>query len=166
MSEIVFSVVGKPRGKQRPRMARRGRKTITYTPQETLDYERSIREGFLLASLKRQLPLTGLIAIEVVALFPRTKALSFQYKDGSYKHGTGRLMMGVKPDGDNVLKCVWDGIGDFIDKGDSRVVYGNILKLYTAIDENPGTFVRVRQIENMSNLDGLVDVDWTSSAVD
>jgi Holliday junction resolvase RusA-like endonuclease len=166
MCDITFSVVGKPHGKQRPRMSRRGRKTITYTPQATVDYERSLREGFLLAAMKQQLPLTGLIAIEVVALFPRTQALSFQYKDGTYKHPMGRLMMGVKPDGDNVMKCVWDAVGDYIEKGDSRVVYGNVLKLYCAIDENPGTFVRVKNVESVSDLGGLIDINWTSSAVD
>jgi Holliday junction resolvase RusA-like endonuclease len=163
--EIIFSAVGNPRGKQRPRMARRGHKTITYTPQETLAYERTIRESFLLSALKEDLPLKGLLVVDVVALFPRTKALSFQYKNGTYKHGRERIPHNVKPDADNVLKCVLDGIGDYIEGGDSRVVSARITKLYSGVDENSGTIVRIRQIE-LDDLAGILDVDWADSGID
>ena len=163
--EIIFSAIGKPIGKQRPRMARRGRKTITYTPQETLQYEREIREAFLLACLKTDLPLKGLLVVDVVALFPRTKALSFQYKNGTYKHGRERIPHNVKPDADNVLKCVLDGIGEYIEGGDSRVVSARITKFYSGIDENGGTIVRIRQIES-DDLTSVLDVDWATSSID
>lgn len=155
---IVFSVEGNPRGKQRPRMARRGRRTITYTPQETLEYERRIRESFLLSSLKEELPLRGKLAIEVVAVFPRTKALSFQYKNGTYKHGRERFFHAVKPDADNVLKCVLDGIGDYIEGGDSRVVHAVITKVYAGVDENAGTHIKLWNVEGLSEIDGI---DWS-----
>ena len=161
---IVFSAIGKPVGKQRPRMVRRGRKTITYTPQETQNYERTIREAFLLAALKEELPLTGALVVDVVALFPRTKALSFQYKNGTYKHGRGRLLHAVKPDADNVLKCVLDGIGDYIEGGDSRVVSARITKFYSGIDENEGTIVRIRQVE-ANNIAGTLDVEWANGEI-
>ena len=160
MCELVFYALGAPRGKQRPRMARRGRKTITYTPQETVEYERSIREAFLLAALREQLPLTGPLMIEVVAIFPRTKALSAQRKDGTYKHDTGRLIHAVKPDGDNILKAVQDAVGDYIEGGDSRIVSASVTKLYGAIDENSGTIVRVKSVELSELMD---DVEWSRS---
>ena len=160
MCEIVFYALGAPRGKQRPRMARRGRKTITYTPQETLEYERTIREAFLLAALREQLPLTGPLVIDVVAIFPRTKALSVQRKDGTYKHDTGRLIHAVKPDGDNVLKAVQDAIGDYIEGGDSRIVRASVTKLYGAIDESAGTIVRIKSLD----LPKLMEqVSWSSA---
>lgn len=163
--EIIFSAIGKPIGKQRPRMTRRGRKTITYTPQETVNYERLIREAFLLSALKEELPMTGLLVVDVVALFPRTKALSFQYKNGSYKHSTERIPHSVKPDADNVLKCVLDGIGDYIEGGDSRVVSARITKFYSRIDENEGTIVRIRKIEP-NQLSVALDVDWADGEIE
>ena len=163
---IQFSVSGAPRGKQRPRMVRRGRKTITYTPIETKNYERQIREGFLLSALRADLPLRGNLCIEVIALFPRTKSLEFCYKDGRYKHGVGRLLMGVKPDGDNIMKCVWDGIGEYIDGGDSRVVHGAITKMYCGIGELPRTFVRIWGVSNLEDLLGVINLDWACGTID
>ena len=162
---ITFSILGTPKGKQRPRMVRRGRKTITYTPPETLQYEREIREGFLLAALREDLPLKGNVYVEVVAVFPRTKALNFQYRNGTYKYGRTRLLQNKKPDGDNVLKCVLDGIGDYIEGGDSRVVYTSIVKLYAGIDENAGTHVKIGTIDSMDDLDciGINGIDWAKS---
>lgn len=164
--DLRFFALGAPRGKQRPRMARRGRKTITYTPQETLEYERRIREAFLLASLHDQLPLRGPLWVDVIAIFPRTKALSFRYKNGTYKHSTSRILHAVKPDEDNIRKCVLDGINDYIEGGDSRVVGGTTLKVYASIDEECGTLVRVRNAESLEALGALYDFGWGAGSID
>ncbi len=158
--DLRFFALGAPRGKQRPRMARRGRRTITYTPQETLQYERTIREAFLLAALHDELPLTGPLWVDLIAIFPRTKALSFRYKNGTYKHGTSRILHTVKPDEDNIRKCVLDGIGDYIEGGDSRVVGGTTLKVYCSVDEKPGTLVRIRRFDELSEIEGIYDFRW------
>jgi len=163
MIDLRFFALGAPRGKQRPRMARRGRRTITYTPTETLEYERKIREAFLLSAIHDQLPLIGPLWVDLVAIFPRTKALSFCYKNGTYKHSTSRILHAVKPDEDNIRKCVLDGIGDYIEGGDSRVVGGTTLKVYCSIDESPGTLVRIRQFKDLSEINAIYDWGWASN---
>lgn len=41
--EIKFTVPGPPRGKQRPRICRINGRSVTYTPRQTIEYEKLIR---------------------------------------------------------------------------------------------------------------------------
>ena len=49
--EIKFKILGKPRGKQRPRMCIRFGKQITYTPKQTSEYEKLIKASYSLLGL-------------------------------------------------------------------------------------------------------------------
>ena len=149
---ITFMVPGLPVGKQRPRLTRRGKFTRVYTPEKTKEYERRVREAFLLRCIHTDLPLSGPLRLDVLAVFPRTKALLKQYKDGSYKHPTHRILHAVKPDHDNVRKCVSDGLDDYIEGGDSRIVGGATLKVYARIDESPATFICIRPVDDVVSL--------------
>lgn len=144
MSEVIeYFVPGVPFGKQRARMVRRGTRTITYTPQETVTYESQLTRGFLTSASHADLPLRGPIRVDICLVFPRTKALLSVNRKGDYKHGAGRLLMSVKPDEDNIRKCVLDSLTDYIEGGDSRVVGGTTLKVYAAVDEVSGTHIRI-----------------------
>ena len=46
---IAFTVPGKPVGKQRPRFSRRGTAVRTYTPRQTAEYERLVKESYIAA---------------------------------------------------------------------------------------------------------------------
>ena len=41
--EIKFKILGKPRGKQRPRMCVSFGKQVTYTPKQTSGYEKLVK---------------------------------------------------------------------------------------------------------------------------
>lgn len=47
---LRFEVPGNPMGKQRPRVTLRGGYAHAYTPLETVNYERCIKESFLRAA--------------------------------------------------------------------------------------------------------------------
>ena len=52
--------MGKPRGKQRPRMCVRFGKQITYTPKQTSEYEKIVRASYMAVSkmfFKKDIPL-------------------------------------------------------------------------------------------------------------
>ena len=58
--EIKFKILGKPRGKQRPRMCIRFGKQITYTPKQTIEYEKLIKASYMAVSrtfFKKGVPL-------------------------------------------------------------------------------------------------------------
>jgi hypothetical protein len=102
--------------------------------------------------------------VDVVAVFARTKKLNTQFVDGTYKYPEGRLLHAVKPDEDNVRKCVCDAIGDYIEGGDSRIVGGSTLKVYGSINESTGTYVRIRDAESLGSpieIERLLGLDWS-----
>ena len=48
--EIKFIVPGNPRGKQRPRVCKIRGKTITYTPKQTIEYEKLVGASYTAVS--------------------------------------------------------------------------------------------------------------------
>lgn len=91
---IVFSVMGKPIAKERPRLGRGG----TYTPTKTKDYEKLVNRSSRAAMQDKQ-PLTGLLQLSVMIF----------RADG--KHA----------DIDNILKSVMDGMAGAVYYNDSQV---------------------------------------------
>jgi Holliday junction resolvase RusA-like endonuclease len=81
--EIVFTVMGKPIAKERPRLGRGG----TYTPKKTKDYESDVRNAAQEA-MQGKPPLTGLIQLSMVIW-----------------RADGR-----QADVDNIVKSVMDGM--------------------------------------------------------
>lgn len=111
---LTMSVPGEPVAKGRPRVVRAGKFTRTYTPKKTLRYEETIAEYAreqIDAAPENIFPLDGPVLAEITAVFKRPK---------SRKAGA---MMDRKPDIDNVVKAILDGLsnGGAL-QTDSRVV--------------------------------------------
>lgn len=151
-----FTVVGEPRGKERPRhrvvMPKRGGKPFvtTYTPESTTSYERQV---FLeTIPIRRKIGMiTGPVRISILIGMPipksYTKARQHAIRHGFEAH-TG------KPDIDNVVKAVLDGLvrsagtGDLREhvgllRDDTQVVQLNVIKDFT---DEPRVFVRVTEL--------------------
>ena len=93
--EIKFKILGKPRGKQRPRMCVRFGKQITYTPRQTSEYEKLVNASYMAVSrtfFKKGVPLE----VNILAFF------SGKYSDSGWAT--------KKPDSDNIIKIVLDGL--------------------------------------------------------
>ena len=140
MKEIEFVVYGRPKGKGRPRFTLDGH---AYTPQTTKAYEKEIRQAF------REAGGTSFgtvpVAVEVVAYYPIPK--SARKSDKEAMEAGLRVPM-VKPDIDNVLKAILDGIqgndGAFHD--DVQVVSIRAEKRYDRIGTEGAVVVRVRDV--------------------
>lgn len=91
--EYTFSVEGKPRVKQRPRMTRGGR---TYTPKATLDAEQSIRDQY--GGPKFEGP------VKVMILYMRDSQ-EITITDIQWENTSK-----VRGDVDNLVKCTLDGL--------------------------------------------------------
>lgn len=130
--KYTINVLGEPMGKQRPRATSFGGHTHIYTPSKTLSYEARFAHEFK-EKYPEAKPPTGPIAIEVIAWFGLKKA-DYNSKGQPNKHGLAKLsgeeFPTKKPDLDNILKSVLDGLNGIAFVDDSQVVVAQIQKKY------------------------------------
>ena len=114
-----------------------------YTPQTTKQYEKEIRQAFRAAGGTSfgSVP----VAVEVVAYYPIPKSARKADREAM---AAGMVVPMVKPDIDNVLKAILDGIqgndGAFHD--DVQVVSVRAEKRYDRIGEPGAVVVRIRDV--------------------
>lgn len=115
----TFTIPGKPFGKQRPRATRQGR---IYTPAATVAYERTVgvlaRQHFLE-------PIAGPVRLTVTAVFE--PAQSWSKKRRAAAMGQPHTQ---KPDIDNCLKSILDGLNRIAWADDSQVAEITAVKLW------------------------------------
>lgn len=85
-------------------------------------------------------PLVGPISIDIVAVFPRTKAMIWKNKP------MPREWKSTKPDVDNLEKSIWDALKGVWWKDDAQIADSRCRKLYGGGHETPHVIVRVAPI--------------------
>lgn len=116
MKDYVFIVDG-VKGKQRPRARVFGGHAVIYTPKETKSYEKEIAKQFLaLGGEKFDKEVPVRLSVDICMEVPKTASK----KKKNELLGLKRPMK--KPDADNVLKCVMDGLNGVAYEDDSQVV--------------------------------------------
>lgn len=133
---ITFFVPGEPQGKGRARSTRSGRH---YTPAKTVAYEGLIAHAAAAAMGSRP-PIESACEIIVVAYFGIPASWS---KVKQQRAIDGVIRPAKKPDGDNILKAVADGLNGVAWRDDAQAVEVSISKRYSA---RPGLIVTVRPI--------------------
>lgn len=118
-----ITVPGQPQGKGRARFGN-GR---TYTPAKTVAYEGLIALAGqqVMQDFQRE-PIDGPIYLTVCAYFAFPKAMTEKKRLAKPIHWHT-----AKPDGDNVLKAVGDGLNGIVWKDDSRIAFAKISKEYS-----------------------------------
>jgi Holliday junction resolvase RusA-like endonuclease len=102
---IDLVIHGKPVGKARPRFSRRGNKVVTFTPRETQIYEQNIKALAQVAMLGKNM-FEGPVKVTIKAYF-------------SHKKKTGWHVS--RPDLDNVVKAILDGLNGVVFADDASV---------------------------------------------
>lgn len=136
MTTIHFTVPGKPRGKQRPRVTRNG----SFTPKETRKYEAAVMLAFNTARCeaekdnKLHFDLTKITRVSVyfVAWFPVPVSWSKAKKMSAY--GQPHTS---KPDLDNIAKIILDALNGVAFPDDAMVTYTSAKKCYCNEGESP-----------------------------
>ena len=135
---LMYTVYGEPVGKGRPRFARRGKFTSTYTPQKTKTYEDEIRmmaKAAMGASEPLDTPMTVAIYIRV--------GIPASYSKQKRKDALSGIIKPMKkPDLDNIAKCFLDGMNDIVYLDDKQVVNLHVTKVYA---ETPAVEVMVKE---------------------
>jgi Holliday junction resolvase RusA-like endonuclease len=135
---LTYIVYGEPVGKGRPRFARRGKFTSTYTPQKTKTYEEEIRmmaKAAMGASEPLDTPMTVAIYIRV--------GIPASYSKQKRKDALSGIIKPMKkPDLDNVAKCFLDSMNEIVYLDDKQVVNLHVTKVYA---ETPAVQVMVKE---------------------
>ena len=132
---MIFKIEGQPQGKGRPKFTRDGH---CFTPKATREYENLIAEEYKAA--KGEL-LDGYIRVNVKAYHKIPKSTT---KINRGKIEAGIIKPAVKPDIDNVVKAILDGLNGVAYHDDSQVIYVNGEKFYA---DEPCVIVEVSHYE-------------------
>lgn len=140
LKPVSFVVPGKPIGKGRPRVSTIAGHARMFTPKETANYESLIAVSAQQAMNDREL-FAGPVLMELRILVPVAASWS---KKKTAQALAGEVMPTKKPDADNVLKAICDGINGIVFKDDVQVVNVSLSKRFS---ETPGVHVRIVPLE-------------------
>ena len=131
-----FEMYGSIVGKARPRMnTRTGR---AYTPTKTKLYEYALRQWFL-REYPNFKPIENRVKVTIIAYFEIPKSTS---KKKEAEMLANNISPTKKPDADNIIKIVLDGMNKFAFKDDTQVTKLEIEKKY---DDKPRVYVKIEE---------------------
>lgn len=136
LKPVSFVVPGEAVGKGRPRVSTIGGHARMFTPQKTANYETLIAMAAQQAMAGREL-IGGPVLVEMKIMVSVAASWS---KKKTAEALAGDVMPTKKPDADNVLKAICDGINGIVFKDDVQVVNVSLSKRFS---ETPGVSVRV-----------------------
>lgn len=122
--EYTIIVKGTPTGKGRPRFGN----GHTYTPKNTVDYERLVRDMWQLqTSGAKQFP--GAVEVLITAFY---KIPSSASKKARAAMAENVVLPMKKPDADNIAKIIMDALNGLAYEDDKQVVRLEVVKRYAA----------------------------------
>lgn len=135
----IFFTVPQVSGKGRPRFARQGTFVKTYTDAKTLTYEKSI-QTYAKKAMGSTSPLIGAVAAYLHIGIPIPPSYS-KTRQKACINGDERPTK--KPDIDNIVKAVLDGMNGIVYLDDKQVVDLHLTKVYSSKE---GIDIMVKEI--------------------
>ena len=132
---ISFIVPGKPVGKGRPRVGKRGAHAVLYTPTATVNYEGLIAHAAMAAMAGAPL-FEGPVGCELTIHCAVPQSWSGKKQRSAL---ASEILPTSKPDIDNVVKAIFDGCNGVQWRDDVLVVELAVRKRYAA---TPGVYVK------------------------
>ena len=126
----VFTVFGKPVGKGRPKFTSRGGYARAYTPKGTADYESLVAESYN-SEYEKEDKMDYPIKVRILAVFPIPKSLRKADRELAKKN---ILKPTKKPDIDNIVKIILDGLNGVAYEDDAFVVAVEAEKRYSPVE--------------------------------
>lgn len=137
---IEFTIPGIPVGKGRPRAARRGKHITMYTPAKTVSYESTVAL-FASQAMGARSPLNGPVSADLIISLPVPASWSKKRTQAAL---SGLEHPAKKPDADNVIKGIFDGMNGIVWVDDVQVVALTAIKQYAQV---PGVQVRITEYQ-------------------
>lgn len=132
-----FILEGVPVAKGRPRLTTRGGHARAYTPTKTRRFETEVAERAE-AAMEAADPYSGPVELEAHFSIPIPRSWPKRDRLAALE---GRLRPQGKPDLDNYLKAIADGMNGVVYVDDCQIVSARLTKRY---GEEPGVAVTVR----------------------
>lgn len=139
MRTIALLIPGPPVAKGRGRLTTINGQPRQFTPAKTVAYESKVAHAGQQAMAGEPL-FDGPVAIEIEARFQIAASWS-KKKQASAREGV--LRHTSRPDGDNVLKAIGDGLNGVVYIDDSQIAEVRLSKRYA---DTPGVAVTVREL--------------------
>lgn len=136
LKPVSFVVPGEPMGKGRPRVSTIAGRARMFTPAKTANYEGLIATVGSTAMAGREL-IAGPVMVEMNIVLPVPPSWSKKKQAAAL---AGDVMPTKKPDADNVVKAIFDGLNAVVWKDDVQVVDAFVRKRFGPV---PGVSVRV-----------------------
>lgn len=114
---VIFTIPGEPVAKARARATMIAGRARMYTPAKTERFEARVAL-FAQQAMAGRPPLEGAVALTVVALFPVSESWPKKRKAAALE---GRELHTKKPDLDNIIKAVKDGMNGIVWRDDAQV---------------------------------------------
>jgi Holliday junction resolvase RusA-like endonuclease len=140
VSTITFTVPGAPVGKGRPRVGKVGGFARLYTPEKTVNYESRVALAGHQAMAGRE-PVTGPVALRLDVCLPIPASWSGKKQERAVRD---EIRPATKPDLDNILKAICDGLNGVAWKDDVQVVEATVSKNYS---RSPRVVVLITPVE-------------------
>ncbi|MCS3839407.1 Holliday junction resolvase RusA-like endonuclease [Pseudomonas sp. JAI111] len=137
---VSFFVPTEPVGKGRPRVSTIGGHARMFTPKKTANYETLISMAAQQAMQGREL-IAGPVLMELAI---RVSVAASWSKKKTAEALAGVIKPTKKPDIDNILKAICDGINGIVFKDDVQITNVSMNKRF---GETPGVSVRVVPLE-------------------
>ena len=139
MTRIQFHVPGAPQGKGRPRIGKIGQHARMFTPAKTVAYE-----GLVAHAAQQAMPAPQLLegAVHVTLRIDCPVPASWSGKK-QRQALVGDILPTTKPDTDNVVKAVFDGLNGVLWRDDVQCTDLTVCKRYSAL---PGVTVTVQTL--------------------
>ena len=134
---MIFEILGEPMGKQRPKFARIGNFTRTYTPKETVNYENWVKLSYQNFGGENFGDVT--LKVQITAKYPIPKSFSKKKHEMAVD---GEIRPTTKPDCDNIAKIICDALNGIAYDDDKQIVSLNICKKYA---ETPKVIVQIEK---------------------
>lgn len=140
ITNVAFIVPGEPQGKGRARVGKIGGHARMFTPAKTAAYE-----GLVAMAAQQAMgghpPLEGACMVEMYITVPVPASWS---KKKTAAALAGQVYPTTKPDKDNVIKAIYDGMNGVVWRDDVQAVDGIQRKRYGPV---PGVRVRVALLD-------------------
>lgn len=137
---ITFTIPGAPQGKGRPRIGKIGQHARMFTPDKTVAYEGLVAYAAQDAMAGGD-PIDKPCRCVMHILCPVPASWSQKKREQAW---AGIIRPGVKPDTDNVVKAVFDGMNGVVWRDDVLCVDLHAIKRYAA---TPGVSVLVEEMK-------------------